>query len=132
MANALLALALTLYAIGDDGVPAIPVPEAVASDAGETAESPPSQEAYSGTYRFDTLWRPLARCESTERWHIRGRTYSGGLQMDATFWRRYGGLDYAATPADASISEQVAVAERGLAVQGWQAWPYCSRHLGLR
>lgn len=111
----LVAVALTLFTIADEGLPSF-------------AQDPPSQESY----RFETVWRPLAQCESSQRWHIRGRTYSGGLQMDATFWRRYGGREFAPSPDQASVDEQVAVAERGLEVQGWGAWPYCSRHLGFR
>jgi hypothetical protein len=52
--------------------------------------------------------------------------------MDAVFWSRYGGRAFASTPDLASRAQQITVAERGLRVQGWQAWPYCSRHLGLR
>jgi hypothetical protein len=61
-----------------------------------------------------------------------GGTYRGGLQMDSTFWRRYGGLAFAPRPDLASREAQITVAQRGLAVQGWQAWPACSRRLGLR
>ena len=118
MAHAIFALALTLYAIGDDGAP--PAPNA--------DEPPPSEEIY----QFATVWDRLAQCESSGDWHIRGRRYSGGLQMDAVFWRRYGGPAYAPSPDQASRAQQIAIAERGLAVQGWGAWPYCSRHLGLR
>jgi len=128
MAHAIFALALTLYAIGDDGSPPAPVPQAATSDAGEDAEPPPSEEIY----QFATVWDRLAQCESSGDWHIRGRRYSGGLQMDAVFWRRYGGPAYAPSPDQASRAQQIAIAERGLAVQGWGAWPYCSRHLGLR
>lgn len=79
------------------------------------------------------VWYRLAQCESTGRWAANtGNGYLGGLQMDMTFWRRYGGLSYAARPDLASVSAQVAVAEHGLASQGWGAWPACSRRLGLR
>ena len=118
MANALLALTLTVYAIGDVGAP--PAPNA---DESSTSEE---------IYQVATVWDRLAQCESSGDWHIRGRRYSGGLQMDAVFWRRYGGPAFAPTPDQASRAEQIVVAERGLAVQGWQAWPACSRHLGLR
>jgi len=79
------------------------------------------------------VWDRLAVCESTSNWHANtGNGYYGGVQMDMNFWRRYGGPVYAARPDLASRESQVAVAERGLAVQGWAAWPVCSRRLGLR
>jgi len=79
------------------------------------------------------VWDRLAVCESTSNWHANtGNGYYGGVQMDLTFWRRYGGTAYAARPDLASRESQVVVAERGLAVQGWAAWPACSRRLGLR
>ena len=79
------------------------------------------------------IWDRLAACESTSRWHVNtGNGYYGGVQQDMTFWRRYGGLAFAPRPDLASRGEQIIVAQRGLAVQGWAAWPACSRRLGLR
>ena len=79
------------------------------------------------------VWSRLAQCESTSNWSARtGNGYFGGLQEDMSFWIRYGGLAYAPRPDLASASAQIAVAERGLASQGWGAWPNCSRRLGLR
>ena len=75
----------------------------------------------------------LAACESTSRWRIdSGNGYCGGVQQDMTFWRRHGGMQFAPRPDLASRGEQILVAQRGLAVQGWSAWPNCSRRLGLR
>src|SRR5262245_31162839 len=80
-----------------------------------------------------TIWDRLAGCESTSRWNANtGNGYFGGVQMDMTFWRRHGGLAYAARPDLASREAQIEVAIRGLAVQGWGAWPTCSRRMGLR
>lgn len=78
------------------------------------------------------IWDELAQCESNERWDIVSPPYYGGLQEDLTFWRRHGGLAYASRPDLASREEQIATARVGLQVQGWQAWPACSRRLGLR
>ena len=79
------------------------------------------------------LWDLVAQCESNERWTANtGNSYYGGLQEDMVFWRRYGGLVYAPRPDLAPRWAQIAVAERGLGVQGWGAWPVCSRRLGLR
>ena len=80
----------------------------------------------------DGVWQALADCESSGRWDLNtGNTYYGGLQEDLVFWRRHGGLAYAARPDLASREAQIAVAQRGLGVQGWLAWPSCSRQLGL-
>lgn len=78
-------------------------------------------------------WRDLAMCEATGNWAARtGNGYYGGLQQDLVFWRRYGGPEYAPRPDLATPEQQVEIAIRGQAVQGWAAWPVCSRRLGLR
>jgi hypothetical protein len=115
---------------GVDGSDQATVPEAAGVVPDLTVDRPaqqPTPEPPPGR------WDALARCESTSNWHIAsGNGYTGGLQMDATFWRRYGGLAFAPAAYLASRAEQILVAERGLAVQGWQAWPRCSRLLGFR
>jgi hypothetical protein len=79
------------------------------------------------------VWDVLAQCESTGNWRANtGNGYYGGLQEDMGFWRNHGGMSYAARPDLASREAQIAVAEVGLARQGWGAWPACSRRLGLR
>jgi hypothetical protein len=78
-------------------------------------------------------WRAVAMCESGGNWHINtGNGYYGGVQQDMTFWRNHGGLAFAPRPDLATPEQQMRVADRGLAVQGWGAWPACSRRLGLR
>ena len=78
-------------------------------------------------------WDRLADCESGGNWHSASNPiYKGGVQMDSAFWRRYGGLQYASRADYASREQQIAVAERGLAVQGPGAWPICGRRTGLR
>jgi len=80
-----------------------------------------------------SVWDRLAQCEATGNWHANtGNSYYGGLQQDLVFWRRHGGLAYALRPDLASREAQIAVAVRGQSVQGWGAWPVCSRRLGLR
>lgn len=82
-------------------------------------------------------WDQLAECESRGQWQIdTGNGYSGGLQMDPTFWRVHGGLEYAARPSWATRSEQIQVAINGRDgivgyAQGYYAWPTCARILGL-
>ena len=79
------------------------------------------------------VWDRLAQCESSGNWASTSNpVYKGGLQMDRTFWARYGGLNYAAAPNLATRAQQIVVATRGQAVQGWLAWPVCSRVVGLR
>jgi resuscitation-promoting factor RpfA len=78
----------------------------------------------------DSAWDKLAQCESGGNWKINtGNGYYGGLQFNPTTWRAFGG---SGLPHHASREEQIAVAERTLAVQGWKAWPSCSRKMGLR
>ena len=77
-------------------------------------------------------WDRLAMCESGGNWGINtGNGYHGGLQFSASTWRAFGGTQYAARADLASRAEQIAIAERTLAGQGWGAWPACSRKLGL-
>jgi LysM repeat protein len=77
-----------------------------------------------------SVWDRLAQCESGGNWGINtGNGYSGGLQFNAGTWRANGGSGSASS---ASRAEQIRVAERVRASQGWGAWPACSARLGLR
>lgn len=92
--------------------------------AGPLAAAAPASAAPSST------WDRLAKCESSGNWGANtGNGFSGGLQFTASTWRAHGGTGSAHR---ASRSEQIRVAERVLANQGWGAWPACSRKLGLR
>lgn len=80
----------------------------------------------------DSDWDKLAQCESGGNWGINtGNGFHGGLQFSESTWRAHGGGQYAATPEGASREQQISVAEKVLATQGWGAWPSCSSHLGL-
>jgi hypothetical protein len=80
----------------------------------------------------DATWDRLAQCESSGNWAINtGNGYSGGLQFAPATWRGFGGLQFAPAAHLATRAQQIAVAERVLAGQGWGAWPACSRKLGL-
>lgn len=80
----------------------------------------------------DSDWDRLAQCESGGNWAINtGNGYYGGLQFSASTWRAYGGGEFAPTANLATREQQIAVAERTLAGQGWGAWPSCSSRLGL-
>ena len=76
------------------------------------------------------VWDRLAQCESGGNWGTNtGNGYSGGLQFAPGTWRANGGTGSA---HNASRAEQIRVAERVRASQGWGAWPACSSKLGLR
>ncbi len=80
----------------------------------------------------DSDWDRLAQCESGGNWHINtGNGYYGGLQFAASTWTGFGGGEFAPTADKASRIEQIYVAEKVLAAQGWGAWPACSAKLGL-
>ena len=80
----------------------------------------------------DSDWDRLAQCESGGDWHINtGNGYYGGLQFAAGTWNGFGGGEFAPTADKASRIEQIYVAEKVLAQQGWGAWPACSASLGL-
>ena len=80
-----------------------------------------------------STWDALAQCESSGNWAINtGNGHYGGVQFDASTWRAYGGGAYAPRADLATRSEQIAIAEKTLAAQGWGAWPACSAKVGLR
>jgi hypothetical protein len=91
---------------------------------GAAALGAPAANAVDGA-----TWDALAQCESGGNWSINtGNGYYGGLQFTQSTWSAYGG---AGSPANATREQQIAVAERVLAGQGWGAWPACSSKLGL-
>lgn len=80
----------------------------------------------------DSDWDKLAQCESGGNWAINtGNGYYGGLQFSYGTWLAYGGGEFAPTANQATREQQIIVAERTLAAQGWGAWPACSARYGL-
>ena len=80
----------------------------------------------------DSDWDRLAQCEAGGNWSINtGNGYQGGLQFSPSTWAAYGGTQYAPTADKATREQQIAIAEKTLAGQGWGAWPACSAKLGL-
>ena len=80
-----------------------------------------------------SVWDELAQCEATGDWSINtGNGYSGGLQFNAQTWQAYGGGEYAPEAYQATREQQIAVAEKVQAAQGWGAWPACTASMGLR
>lgn len=81
----------------------------------------------------DSAWDKLAQCESGSRWNINtGNGFYGGLQFTPSTWRGFGGKEFASSAHQATREQQIVVAERVLAKQGWNAWPTCSRKAGVR
>ncbi|RKR12678.1 transglycosylase family protein [Arthrobacter oryzae] len=76
-----------------------------------------------------STWDSLAQCESGGNWATNtGNGYSGGLQFSQSTWAANGGTGSAAS---ASREQQIAVAQKIQASQGWGAWPACAAKLGL-
>lgn len=75
-------------------------------------------------------WDDLAECESGGDWQINtGNGFYGGLQFTLQSWRGVGGTGY---PHQHSRREQIYRGELLQDIQGWGAWPACSRKVGLR
>ncbi|WP_433610846.1 transglycosylase family protein [Prescottella agglutinans] len=79
-----------------------------------------------------SVWDSIAQCEATGNWSINtGNGYYGGLQFNQSTWAAYGGTQYAPRADLATREQQIAVAEKVQAAQGWGAWPGCTSKLGL-
>src|SRR6478672_2752829 len=71
----------------------------------------------------DSTWDAVAQCESSGNWSINtGNGFYGGLQFTQSTWAAYGGTEYASRADLATKDQQIAVAEKTLAGQGWGAW----------
>ncbi|WP_427004576.1 transglycosylase family protein [Pseudarthrobacter sp. H2] len=93
------------------------------------ALSAPAANAAVPTAAPTSTWDSLAQCESSGNWGINtGNGYAGGLQFSPSTWAAHGGTGSAGS---ASREQQIAVAERVHASQGWGAWPACAAKLGL-
>lgn len=104
------------------------------------AQDPDAAVAYAVEHADDipasrygvAVWDEIARCESGGRWDYppvtnRSGTYSGGLMIGHRWWPRFGGLEFASYPYQATKAEQIVVAERIADEAGldaaWQCWP---------
>ena len=76
-------------------------------------------------------WKSLAMCESSLRADVVSKTgkYHGLFQFDERSWAYVGGTG---KPSRASVREQFARAKALKKIQGWNAWPTCSKKLGLK
>lgn len=89
-----------------------------------------SSSRSSGSVAGGSVWDRLAQCESGGNWNTNtGNGFYGGLQFTQSSWSAAGG---SGSPQNASRSEQIRVAQNLQRMQGWGAWPTCSRKVGLR
>jgi LysM repeat protein len=114
-------------------LPALAVTRVVSQERSATAASSSRRSTVTRSASAPAgggVWDRLAQCESGGNWGINtGNGYSGGLQFSSGTWAANGGTGSA---HNASRAEQIRVAERVRASQGWGAWPACSSKLGLR
>jgi hypothetical protein len=78
------------------------------------------------------VWATLRQCESgSDGLYLAntGNGFYGAYQFTKSSWAAVGGTGY---PYNATPSEQDMRAKRLKDLQGWGAWPACSRKLGLR
>lgn len=79
-----------------------------------------------------STWDKVADCESGGSWSAdEGNGFYGGLQLTLADWEAHGGLSYAPTPAEASRSQQIAVAETILTSGGAGTFSGCGTLAGL-
>lgn len=83
-------------------------------------------------------WEPILQCESHGEWDYGPHSgwgsgkFEGGLQFHPSTWDAYKPNGYPNAAYQATPEQQIFVAEKVLAAQGWGAWPSCSRKAGYR
>jgi LysM repeat protein len=88
-----------------------------------TAIAVPLIGATSSSAASVSTWDAVAQCESGGDWSINtGNGYYGGLQFSQSSWEAAGGLQYASRADLATKDQQIAAAEKLLALQGPGAW----------
>ena len=98
-----------------------------------TAPASGSSSASAPSVAGGSVWDALAQCESNGNWSINtGNGFSGGLQFHPQTWQAYGGGQYAPTAGAATREQQIVIAQKVQAAQGWGAWPACTAKLGIR
>jgi resuscitation-promoting factor RpfB len=109
--------------------PVKPTPPRPSSSESATSNKSSSSSGSRTSTPSDSVWDRLAECESGGNWSINtGNGFYGGLQFTLSTWRAYGGTGM---PHEATREEQIAVAKRVQADQGWGAWPACTAELGI-
>ncbi|HHU38103.1 MAG TPA: LysM peptidoglycan-binding domain-containing protein [Propionibacterium sp.] len=100
--------------------------------AASTAVALGGSVALAAPAQASSVWDAVAQCESSGNWSINtGNGYYGGLQFSASTWKAFGGHQYAPNAHQATKAQQIAIAQKTLAVQGPGAWPVCSKKAGL-
>ncbi|MEU3501711.1 transglycosylase family protein [Streptomyces hundungensis] len=97
----------------------------VATLAGVTgvAVAAPLMAAGNASAASVSTWDAVAQCESGGNWSINtGNGYYGGLQFSQSSWAAAGGTQYASRADLATKGQQIAAAEKLLAIQGPGAW----------
>jgi len=107
--------------------------QVVDENTADTTSSASTSTSASSAVNYDpgdgSVWDRIAACESGGNWAINtGNGYYGGLQFTLGTWQANGG---SGLPSDASREQQIAVAQRVQASQGWGAWPVCSVKAGV-
>ena len=98
-----------------------------------SSESSGNSGASAPTAPSGSVWDRIAQCESGGNWSINtGNGYYGGLQFSAQTWTAFGGGKYASTADKATRAQQIDIAKKVQAQQGWGAWPSCTSQLGIR
>jgi LysM repeat protein len=121
---------MKLFAKGGTRRPAAVRLAAVAGVAGAAIALPLAGASGAQAASVDT-WDRVAACESGGDWQINtGNGYYGGLQFSASSWSAAGGDQYAPRADLATKAQQIATAERLLAIQGPGAWA-CAGEGGL-
>ena len=109
------------------------VTEPVAATIARGTKKPEAGGAAPPAVADGSVWDSIAQCEATGNWAINtGNGFSGGLQFTPSTWAGFGGTAYAPEAWQATREQQIAVAEKVQAAQGWGAWPACTAKLGLR
>jgi len=116
--------------------------------AGDVVGEAPEATAPAPAVDDARVWDRLADCESgdwvagvpqpgTARWDY-GLTFShsdsfeGGVNFHPGTWDAFKDAGMPDHAGSASRDQQILVAQRVRAAQGWGAWPVCSEMLGLR
>ncbi|MEI9885100.1 MAG: acyltransferase family protein [Rhizomicrobium sp.] len=72
---------------------------------------------YARPMPLDSFWFAIAKCQSGGIWN--GIDAGGGLDIKPVSWTAWGGQEFAATAAQATPEQQIAVANR-ISTQGWR------------
>lgn len=77
--------------------------------------------------RFDQL----AQCESGGNWSINtSNGYYGGLQINPQTFSAFGGKEFGESADKLTREQQIYLSDKIQKVQGWGAWPSCSKKYG--